>query len=379
MPHLPQSPQQTHSAPLLPEPVRTSGGCTYLKEGGGWAGAVAAATVNGTHSFSRGQAGEEEQWRRRHSQDTRASACLRQIDLQQTVESSCCKKNVISCSPSARDACVQKDAHSVAVIETRDNLHEVAPLSLSSSAAAATTGPTAYEMALAKYERKLLRMTQKQQLVEGKHRQEVLSRRRAVNEKYSELSRLQTATGSARRATVNHRDGSAPRRRHGDDGVGSPSTAPRKVTAVDAAARNDTPRACTLDGALEAVGHTSPSPAAHLSNAVSRKRKGGKTEYGVGGVTASWGEVPENKIDVEPTGGVGGKGCSWGDPNAAAQQRTVKDIRCPEGFLPTATPLAAPSLFCGKAVMADEVMVAGGDTFDGLCFTARPWRTPPRP
>ncbi|ORC92955.1 uncharacterized protein TM35_000022810 [Trypanosoma theileri] len=249
MPKQPQSPQETHSAPPLPEPAGVTGGRpTFYYNSSSWQQERERVhcSMNRNRNIIIYNGKENGVMQRLPSKDEKESFSQQQQQRQQpapaeeelqrqrdpppSLEIFLNRESVISHSPVKKKTSTRDDRSLVQDEVVGANLQERSPEKImerrrrkrtTTTTTTTTTEaipathlpeweeeeeeeqhtsivsltPTAYEAALAKYGKKLLSMTQKQLQEKQKNRKESLTRRKAVNEKYSEWSRPSIGNG----------------------------------------------------------------------------------------------------------------------------------------------------------------------------------------
>ncbi|RNF17867.1 hypothetical protein TcG_05684 [Trypanosoma cruzi] len=239
--------------------------------------------------------------------------------------------------------------------------------------------PTAYEAALAKFGKMLLSMTHRRKIAEQRQSRKLLSRRRAVNEKYSELSRPPVAPGSGRRVSSTRQKDSGAAAQCRENGVSfsAPSVKTGKVGSDIAAVRIEPDKELFVKRAATSD-HRCCSRKTAVGTAVSHDRGSGQNGYMTGALTASDSVSANLEVEVENGGAAAEHNscCHW---NASAQMRMKQDRWVQTEFFSSCMhPLV--NLFPGRkeTTTEGEAMLLG-DTFNGILpFTTRSL-TPPRP
>ncbi|ESL08043.1 hypothetical protein TRSC58_04262 [Trypanosoma rangeli SC58] len=404
MPQRPHSPLCTHSAPSLPEPLQSD--ILYTPRN---AHAGHTCTDKGRRCASdlcraRGQwtdVGPPDLRVPLDRQQTTAPYVLRPPYLRGQIAPAACStgratntwNNAISVSVIARvDSAREKRVSfteaapatktasttikgSASPVEKKEGTkHDMAPL---------PNALTAYEAALAEYGTKLLSMTRRRKRAEHQQSRERLSRQKAVNNKYSDLSRPQVVTGSRLCVSSASQAGgnAAQPRECGDSGlvpgaIASSCAKARKADSDMAAMRGGPDKRRRVKPATS-LNHPCCSCKTDVSVGTPHARVSSQNKD-VTGASASSESVSVNiEIGVDDGGATATRcGCGTGDASACSSRRR-------DGWAQTDSSSCVNScvtLLSGRRQAPGErgAKVAE-DTPDIICLVTPPHLTPPRP
>ncbi|RNF00528.1 hypothetical protein TraAM80_07529 [Trypanosoma rangeli] len=403
MPPSPHSPLCTHSAPSLPEPLQSDILFTPLNAHAGYTCTDKGRRCAPDPRRVRGQwtdVGLPDLMVPLDRQQTTAPCMLRPPYLRGQIAPAACstgratdaRSNAISVSVVARvDSAREKRVSFTEAVPTtkatsttiKGSASPVEKEMMRHNVATLPNALTAYEAALAEYGTKLLSMTRRRKRAEHQKSRERLSRQKAVNEKYSDLSRPQAVAGSGRCVSSGSQMGgnAAQRRECGDSSlalgaiVSSCAKARKAESDIAAMRRGPDKKRCV-------------QPAASLDHPC----RSHKTDVGVGtphaqvssqnkdvtGASASSELVSGNiEMDVEDEGATETRrDCDTGDASARSSRRR-------DGWAQTDSSYCINSLVTSLSGRRQALRERGAkvaeDTLDMTCLITPPHLTPPRP
>ncbi|EKF32408.1 hypothetical protein MOQ_003744 [Trypanosoma cruzi marinkellei] len=400
MPPRPHSPLRTHSAPPLPEPMQLDilysplaghGGCTHTtkrrtrsqescRANGQWETACPLEPITPLHPrqgnalpvskpFSRGPNSMQECATKGEASFRRnvilspvtAVVGVEKEKRYSPVEAALAKKATFTTVPVSESSVKKK----------KQNIRQ--------SVVSLSNVPTAYEAALAKYGKMLLSMTHRRKIAEQRQSRKLFSRRKAVNEKYSELSRPPVALGSGRRVSSTRQKGSgaAAQCRENGASVSVPGVKTRKEGSDIAAVQIQPEKELCVKWAATSD-HRCCSRKTGVGTAVSHDRGGGQNEYLTGALTASDSVSANLEVEME-NGGAAAEHNGCGHRNASAQIRMKQDRWVQTEFFSSCMHPLVNSFPGRKETPKEKEAMLLGDTFYGIRpFTTRSL-TPPRP
>ncbi|RNF22700.1 uncharacterized protein Tco025E_03093 [Trypanosoma conorhini] len=403
MPPRPHSPLRTHSAPSLPEPLQSD---IFFAPPNAHAGRT---RTDKARCFLPGLRGVHERWTDAATPDPIAPLHPKQTNAPQSLKPHYSRGHIVpsECSAGKTNG-VRKRVISASVMavvnsakEQRAVLTEAAPATNTmptavkgsqlplrkegamrgEDVAPLPSAPTAYEAALAEYGAKLLSMMHRRKSAEHRQSRERLSRRKAVNEKYSELSRPPAAAGSGRRVSSNHQvGGNAVRgRESGARGLmpGAGAGAKARNAEADVAAARILPD--KNQGVKPAAIDDHPPCSCKTEVGVGTPHDRGGSQNGeVRGASPAGESVSvELEIEVEKKGTTAKRrGC--GNQDASAHRRRGREGWAQTDSLFCAQPLVT-SLPAGRQASREGGAVGLADTLDRISLVAPLPLTPPRP